>query len=244
MIEKAYLQTFKGEFATEATYVAFLGCEHLRIKTEKFDYDEIDSLDITKNTIVFGGVTPIRHALSSIGVIVPEPIDIPEELYKYTMRDIEIGTVRHFKDNGKFPLFVKPTTLKLFTGLVIPDRDELDYISTLTMQGDELNIMTSSVVNFVSEYRVFVAEGKVIDCRKYVGNHEVTPNFSFINDTIKNYTSQPIAYAIDFGVIDKGETMLIEVNDGYGIGTYGLDGREYVRMSILRWNELCKNIER
>jgi len=238
MIKKAYLQTFKGEFATEATYVAFLGCEHLNIKTEKFDYDYIDSLDITKDTIVFGGVTPIRHALSGIGVNVPEPIDIPEELYKYTKRDIEIGTVKHFVENGKFPLFVKPTTLKLFTGLVIPDKDELDYISTLTAQGEELNIMTSSVVNFVSEYRVFVAEGKVVDCRKYSGDHEVIPDFSFINETIENYTSQPVAYAIDFGVTDKGETMLVEVNDGCGVGSYGLDGREYVKMSILRWNEL------
>lgn len=240
MIEKAYLQTFKGEFATEATYVAFLGCEHLKIKTENFDYDDIDSLDITKDTIVFGGVTPIRHALGKLGVALPEPIDIPQELYKYTKRDIEIGTVRHFKDNGKFPLFVKPTTLKLFTGLVISDKDELDYVSTLTMQGEELKIMTSSVVNFVSEYRVFVAEGRVIDCRKYDGNYEVTPDFSFINETIKNYVSQPAAYAIDFGVTDKGETMLVEVNDGYGVGTYGLDGREYVRMSILRWNELVR----
>lgn len=238
MIKKAYLQTFKGEFATEATYVAFLGCEHLRIKTEKFDYDEIDSLDITKDTIVFGGVTPIRHALGNLGVVVPEPIDIPEELYKYTKRDIEIGTVKHFKDNGNFPLFVKPTTLKLFTGLVIPDKDELDYISTLTMKGEELDIMTSSVVKFVSEYRVFVAEGKVIDCRKYSGNYEIIPDFNFINETIKNYASQPIAYAIDFGVTDKDETMLIEVNDGYGVGTYGLDGRDYVKMSILRWKEL------
>jgi len=240
MIEKAYLQTFKSEFATEATYVAFLGCEHLRIKTENFDYDDIDSLEITKDTIVFGGVTPIRHALIGLGVNVPEPIDLPEELYKYTKRDIEIGSVKHFKDNGKFPLFVKPTTLKLFTGLVIPEKDELDYISTLTMEGEDYKIITSSVVNFVSEYRVFVAEGKVIDCRKYDGNYEVTPDFNFINETIKNYTSQPIAYAIDFGVTDKGETMLVEVNDGYGVGSYGLDGREYVKMSILRWNELVK----
>lgn len=244
MIEKAYLQTFKGEFATEATYVAFLGCEHLRIKTEKFDYDDIDSLDISRDTIVFGGVTPIRHALGNLGVVVPEPIDIPEELYKYTKREIEVGTVKYFKENGNFPLFVKPTTLKLFNGLVIPDSDELDYISTLTMQGDELRIITSSVVNFVSEYRVFVAEENIIDCRKYSGDYSVTPDFDFIRETIGNYKSQPIAYAIDFGVTDNGDTMLIEVNDGYGVGTYGLDGREYVRMSILRWNELCKNIER
>ena len=51
-IKKAYIQLYKGDFANEAAYVAFMGCEFLKIPTQKFDYDDIGTLDIDKNTII------------------------------------------------------------------------------------------------------------------------------------------------------------------------------------------------
>lgn len=240
-IRKAYLQTYKGEFATEATYVAFMGCEKLGIPYETFDYNEIHDLEPKKDTIVFGGIAPIRHALKIIGASVPEPLDIPQELIFATNRNIKYDTLRNVRNNGVFPLFVKPRIPKLFTGFVMKSNDELDYIENLTMDGDEIELMTSSVVNFVSEYRVFVSNKKIIDCRKYKGNWRVLPNFEEVEYVIGNYDSQPISYAIDFGATEAGETQLIEVNDGYSIGTYGLDCVEYVKMCILRWNEILNN---
>jgi hypothetical protein len=239
-IRKAYIQLFKGEFVTEAAFVAYMGCEELQIPIEQFDYSDIGTLDIQKDTIVLGGVTAVRHALTVLGINPPAPLDIPMELLSFTKRDIRIGSIKSFQDENVFPLFVKPTKPKLFTGMVVSSADELGYLAQMDLAAEESTVIVSSVVNFVAEYRVFVIDGKAIDCRMYAGNFEITPDFNFIRECIKSYVSQPIGYAIDFGVTDKGETMLIEVNDGYSIGTYGFNYRDYVRLCILRWNQMVE----
>lgn len=43
---------------------------------------------------------------------------------------------------------------------------------------------------------------------------------------------------MDFGVTDKGETVLIEVNDGFSIGLYGLFHIDYAKLLSARWAEL------
>ncbi len=240
-IKKAYLQTYKGEFVTEATFVAFMGCEELQIPIQKFDYSDIGTLDIQKDTIVLGGVTAVRHALTILDIVPPAPIDIPHELEWATHRKIETGTIKYFMEQNNFPLFVKPTKPKLFTGMVVSSKDELEFLSALDIEALESTIITSSVVNFVSEYRVFVVDGKICDCRLYAGDYEVTPAYHFIKIVIERYATQPIAYAIDFGVTNKGETMLIEVNDGYSIGSYGLNHRDYTKLCMMRWNQIVNS---
>ena len=237
-IKKAYIQLWKGDYANEAAYVAFMGCEFLNIPTQKFDLKDIGTLDLDKDTIVFGGVTAVLQALTMLGIEPPKPLDIPEELYPFTKRNIQNGTLEYFLKNGKFPLFAKPRKPKLFNGTVVSGPDELEMFRHLHTDDLEIEIMTSDVVKFVAEYRTFVIDGRAYDCRKYSGQHRIVPDFDFIDETIKAYKSAPISYGIDFGVTDKGETMLIEANDGYSLGTYGFDCYNYVRMCALRWNEL------
>lgn len=237
-IRKAYIQLWKGDFANEAAYVAFMGCEFLKIPTEKFHLEDIATLDLAEDTIVLGGITAVRQALSMLGAELPKPLDIPEELYPYTKRNIQLGTIKSFMENGKFPLFVKPRLPKLFTGAVVCSPEELELFRYLHTDDLDLEIMASDVVKFVSEYRTFVIDGYAYDCRKYSGQHRITPDFNFIDETIKAYKSAPAAYGIDFGVTDKGETMLIEANDGYSLGTYGFDCYNYVRMCAVRWNQI------
>ena len=241
-IETAFFQTYKGEFVTEATFVAYIGCEQLEINCVKFDLADIATLNITPNTPVFGGITAIRHALTQLGIKPPEPLDIPEELIPYTERDIQFNTLGYFMEHGKFPLFVKPRKPKLFTGMVVTSPDELSYLSQLDLDGDEQEIIASSVVNFIAEFRVFVSNGEIYDCRSYSGKWNVTPDFNFIENTIKNYTTAPAGYTIDFGVTDTGKTLFIEANDGYSFGSYGLNPTAYIKISIARWKQMvCLN---
>jgi hypothetical protein len=241
-IKKAYVQTWKGEFANEATYVFFMGAEYLGIPTQKFDFNDIGKLEIDKDTVIAGGITAVRHAMSILEAKLPSPLDIPEELYPFTKRNIQNGTIKYFMENGKFPLFVKPRKPKLFTGAIASCPEELEMFKFLAIEAEEMEIQTSDVVKFVSEHRAFVIEGYVYDCRKYSGNHRVNPDYNFIEETVKAYKSQPISYGIDFGVTDKGETMLIEANDGYSLGTYGFDCYNYYKMVCLRWNEILNQL--
>ncbi len=43
---------------------------------------------------------------------------------------------------------------------------------------------------------------------------------------------------MDFGVTFESETILIEVNDGFSIGNYGLADYHYARLLEARWDEL------
>jgi hypothetical protein len=49
----------------------------------------------------------------------------------------------------------------------------------------------------------------------------------------------PSGYAIDFGVLDTGQTALVELNDGFSIGAYGsISCESYWPVIHSRWNEL------
>lgn len=242
-IEKVYIQTIEGEYVNEAAYVASVAAIFLKKPIQKFDYSELNNLSLTKNAIVIGGVHTVREAITILGETPPQPLDIPDELMSFTKRNIQKGTIGYFLKNTTFPIFVKPTTAKLFAGMIATSKDEFEMLKYVSEEkGEELEVVTSNVVKFISEYRVFIVEGNICDCRKYNGLYNITPDFNFINETIKAYTSQPIAYGIDFGVTNKGETMLIEANDGYALGTYGFDCYNYFKILTLRWNEIFKGI--
>lgn len=50
-------------------------------------------------------------------------------------------------------------------------------------------------------------------------------------------------YGINFGVTSKGETLLVEVNEGYALGCYGLFLDLYVKLIITRWAELTDTLD-
>ena len=69
---------------------------------------------------------------------------------------------------------------------------------------------------------------------------------------IETYKDEaPISYTLDVGIIEKDknevlsfeQTVLIEINDFWAIGGYGLDGKTYVRMLIDRFQEI-KNLNK
>ena len=57
-------------------------------------------------------------------------------------------------------------------------------------------------MNFVSEYRVFVRYGEIVDIRHYGGEWSVFPDADIISNCVKDYKEGINTYAIDFGVTD------------------------------------------
>lgn len=52
------------------------------------------------------------------------------------------------------------------------------------------------------------------------------------------FDDAPAAYAMDWGVTDDGRTLLVEVNEGYSVGAYGLYFTDYARFLSARWAQL------
>lgn len=50
----------------------------------------------------------------------------------------------------------------------------------------------------------------------------------------------PSAYCLDVGILDTGETALIEINDAFSCGSYSMSSETYSKLLITRWNELIK----
>ncbi len=80
--------------------------------------------------------------------------------------------------------------------------------------------------------------GEILGVKSYRGDWRVHFDPQVIENAIAAYHSAPAGYAADFGVTDKGETLLIGVNDGYSIGSYGLFPADYARLLASRWAQI------
>ena len=80
--------------------------------------------------------------------------------------------------------------------------------------------------------------GHILSVRPYKGDWRKHYDYRVIENAVKEFTSAPAGYAIDFGLTDDGRTLLIEVNDGYALGCYGLFYIDYAKLLSARWAEL------
>ena len=66
------------------------------------------------------------------------------------------------------------------------------------------------------------------------------PDPEVIKRAVRDYKTAPAGYSLDFGVTDTDKTLLIEVNDGYALGSYGLFYVDYAKLLAARWAELTE----
>lgn len=187
----------------------------------------------TPEDVVVGGVIMVWHALNERG-IVPKYLDYPEELVDFLGRRIWKIRLKDVHKEGR-PVFIKPVEEKIAPGIVIKSKKDLEEYRLLD---PETEIYCSEVVSFVSEWRCFLLYGQVIGIQFYYGDREVKCDHDVINAAVNDYADMPAGFAMDFGVTDDGRTILIEVNDGYSLGAYGLESTLYARLITARWAEL------
>lgn len=206
--------------------------------------DEIKTFkDLSPEVGVAGYISDVFVALETIGAPRPPPIDYPEELKGFLGRNVYKTTLRNFLlDDRKEPLFIKPSNdHKLFTGLVWNNTRDQRY--TMAPTPNKTEIWVSEVVEFVSEYRVFILDNEVLDCRRYKGDWSKAPHRLTVLMAVEAMEKvAPVAYCLDFGVTKKGETLLVEANDGFAMGPYGLAPPQYACMVASRWRQLAMSL--
>lgn len=224
-----------NEFITSCTYDAWAGFTNLGYKCESFCYKQIDFLDLSKETIVSGYIRSAHKAFETLGCPIPTEVSIPDELLKFAHRKVwtsTLGQIRRDEPN----CFIKPLKgQKLFTGHV---RGHMGYLLQTAHLSDEVEVLCSEIVNFVTEWRGFVLNKELIGLKNYKGDFTRIPDSAVINQAIEEYISSPIAYAIDMALDDKDQTVLVEVNDAFALGSYGLDAVKYASMIEARWDEI------
>ncbi|MNI91473.1 hypothetical protein D3C73_1491370 [compost metagenome] len=100
------------------------------------------------------------------------------------------------------------------------------------------------MVKFVSEWRFYIAHDKIVGMQfaDHGGDPTIKPDGSVVEDAvnrIRDYGNQAAGYVLDFGVLDTGETALVELNDGYAIGAYGnIHAATYWEVIAARWGQI------
>lgn len=222
-------------------YNAYYGLRELGFECIFFEtYEELLEWHHVKSEIICGGIGMIHRRLKDFDINTDE-INYPDELNSYLKRDIWYSTINEVRDSPEqWPVFVKSVEGKKLTGKVIASITDLVGCGSCD---DNYDVICSNVKDIISEWRVFVRYGKVLDVKPYKGDWTVHYDPEIIKNTINDYTTAPAAYSIDFGVTSEGETILIEVNDGYALGCYGLSYWLYSKFMLSRWAELTDTVD-
>ena len=234
---RAYIHAFHGRPWNTECQAAYEGFQKLGIETVLFSTNEEFDTRHPEDVVV-GGTVIVWHALNQRGII-PEHYDYPQELTKFCGRKIKQMKLKNIWDE-KLPVFIKSVEDKAAPGIVVNNWSDLEDYKWLN---PEFDIYCSERVNFVSEWRCFMIYGQLGDICFYYGDKSVECDHSVINAAIRAYPGMPAGCALDFGVTDDGRTLLVEMNDGYSLGIYGLDPILYVRLLTARWAELNGTID-
>ena len=231
---KAYIQSRGGMPRGMSQYTAWLGFRNMGFETVPFE--TVDDLGAcNREDVVVGGLGVVRARLRSLGVDASE-IDYPEELRPFLGRGLWKTTIDHVSTEvGTWPLFVKPAEGKRFTGCVVAGTRDLIGKGCC---GEDFPVICSEVVDFVSEYRCFVRRGGILDVRRYRGDWSKAPSRAVVERAIAAYDNAPAGYTADFGVTSDGRALLVEVNDGYSLGPYGLWPELYAQLLSARWAQM------
>lgn len=237
----AFVQKDKGEYPNINFLTAAIALKRFfGYRIVHFERVEEILHHVTKETMVFGGVPVMDKVFMYLGVFAPPPPYYPIELEKYLGRRVWPGRVHEVRTEVELgaTLFVKPTELarKSFNGRVMAKF--LDLLHMHHLDADTL-VWCSEPINVITEYRCFIHKyDGVLGCKHYAGDWKKTIDFELPDIMRREYTKSPVAYGLDLGLTDKGETVLIECNDAVSLGCYGLDPSLYGCMLVDRWKEL------
>jgi len=200
------------------------------------------TIPLPQEALVAGEVEVVLAAMKQLGIPVPPPQDYPSALTSFLHRRVWRGQYadlrRHFDSPRPCAVFAKPAgDRKLFRGRVFTNGAELDR----RVPGST-PVHVSEVVPFISEFRFYIIRSQVICRENYDGDARDGVDEAIVLDAIAKLDAAGqslAAYAIDFGLLSTGQTALVEMNDGFSVGTYReISAKDYTDFTVTRWSEL------
>lgn len=239
-----YLQlNVRGKFAREEQLLAdYFGEGNYTPFYKKHFLQHRFSLNA--DDFIAGEIPVMLMAMRSLGIEYSHD-DYPIPLRGFLHRRIwnsTLGSIQSKVFNGYMekPIFIKPADkLKKFTGFILNGTDDWFMANGA---GANTAITCSDPVKWITEYRIPVVKGQVLDMCHYDGDPCVKPDTVTVAEMVAAWNNSPRAYCLDVGVLDTGETALIEVNDAFSCGSYSMTKETYAVLLTTRWEELRSNI--
>lgn len=243
MFHRAYLEQLGNNKLRHEEKLVKEDCQRRGLEATLYHAKHIQrrQLPLDAHSFICGDMDAMHGAMKQLGIEPPAPNDFPEALEPFFHRRVWRASFDQLEtalDNGR-EVFAKPAgRRKLFTGRVFSSPDDFYGLSHISRQEP---LWCSEVVEWRSEYRVYVIEGSIVSIDHYSGEVSVSLDEAVVKDALHAHAATgaaPAAYGIDFGVLSTGETALVEANDGYALGAYHIDSASYARLLHTRWAQL------
>lgn len=197
-------------------------------------YNEIEKYYNLIKTNLFVGSTEFMFKVFS-------RINKNPKVPKNSNRPCEILMLKQAKEIAKEKnIFIKPVKIKLFTGFVL-DQYSYNCINILP-EDTEVMVYEPFKESILSEWRLYILNNKIVDARNYSGDFKIMPDWIYAQQVLEeNRNIFPIAYTIDIGILKSGKNEVIEFNDMYAIGNYGIPNDLYLRLLKERYFEIIRS---
>ncbi len=150
-----YLQ-FKenGDYLSHNLFTAQQGFQGFGYEIKKFHLAEIETLELSADTIVVGYIGTVHKALKQLGLKPPLPLQPPLELSAFLKRNVWESTLGEIRKLKQTPIFIKPLYgCKSFTGYVV---SEFKDLIRSTKFEDDFPILAQDAIDLSSEWRVYI----------------------------------------------------------------------------------------
>lgn len=214
-------------------------------------YDAIDEIydKVEREDIVLDYISQCNTIFKKFGAN-PYIPDYPEVMTKYLGRKVWHDTIYSIScDEKKWSAgyFVKPVKDKVFTGHIIKDLRDLIGCGSCY---EDYEVLVSEPIDILAEWRGFIYYDEILDLRPYgllLGRDRKSYLYHYDSEVVcsmvedfKKWEGRPAACSMDICYTKDGRTLLVEMNDAYALGCYGLEKVMYAKFISARWSQLLQ----
>lgn len=214
---------------------------------ELIPYHIIDEIydDVTREDTVLDYIDQCNEIFRKFGVE-PYISDYPEAFQRFLGRRVwrdTIDSISSTEEKWSAGNFVKPVKSKAFTGRIIKSLTDLVGCGKC---GENYEVIVSDPLEIAAEWRCFILYDRLLDARPYGWDlksesykyHYDAAVLQEMMEEFVKWEDRPAACSMDICVTREGKTLLVEFNDAYALGAYGLPGISYAKCISARWSQL------
>ena len=218
---------------------------------ELIPYHSLDEIyeKVERNDIVLDYLNQCNAIFHKFGVD-PYLPDYPDVFRNYLGRKVwhdMINSIANDERKWSAGYFVKPVRGKVFTGKIISSISDLVGCGNWS---EDYEVLVSEPLKILAEWRCFILYDRLLDVRPYGLLLDDSRNGYYYHydaavlrrmlTTFEKWPDRPAACAMDICYTAEGKTLLVEFNDAYALGSYGLPEIYYAKMISARWSQLLQ----
>ena len=218
---------------------------------EIIPYHTIDEIydKVSREDIVLDYIDQSNEIFRKFGKE-PHIQDYPDSMQRFLGRRVWYDTIDSIsaqEEKWNAGYFVKPVRSKAFTGKIISSINDLIGCGNCH---ENYEVLVSEPLNIKAEWRCFILYDEIIDVRPY-GMMLDPKRKSFLYhydekvlqemlEVFRHMENRPAACSMDICVTEEGRTLLVEFNDAYSLGYYGLAPIWYAKLISARWSQIME----